>query len=111
MNKSRAFHGRFFEGDSDHFGVHSGVFVDQATRWRLYFISSLRCVKHRTKPADAGSRVRVIYESVKVWSGVRSQQEIWTSCCGLAGAVFGSPKGQHRRKPPRVRCPRALMDL
>lgn len=63
----------------------------------MYFISSLLCVKHRTKPTDAGSRVRVIYEFVKVWSGVRNQQKMWNSCW-LAGAVFGSPRGQHRRK-------------
>lgn len=70
----------------------------------MYFISSLLCVKHRTKPTDAGSRVRVIYEFAKVWSGVRNQQKMWNSCCRLAGAVFGSPRGQHRRKST----PRAL---
>lgn len=43
MSKSRAFRGKFFEGDSDYFGVHPGVFVYQATGWRLHLIYNLCC--------------------------------------------------------------------
>lgn len=90
--------------------VHSGVFVDQATRWKLYFWNFLLCVKHQTKPLMQDPESRCVYELLKGVEWGTQSAEIWTSCWSWQGCVW-KPQGPAQKGNHPACIVRALVDL